>query len=45
LTFYTGAIARAVGADTAWIPGLIVPAVLYCIIEGRRERARLAARA
>lgn len=43
LTFYTGAVARAVGADTAWIPGLIVPAVLYCIIEGRRERARLAA--
>jgi NCS1 family nucleobase:cation symporter-1 len=41
LTFYTGVIARAVGADTAWIPGLIVPAVLYCVIERRRERARL----
>ena len=43
LTFYTGFVAHVVGADTAWIPGLIVPAVLYFIIEGRRERARLAA--
>ncbi|MES2256603.1 MAG: cytosine permease [Pseudomonadota bacterium] len=43
LSFYSGAIARMIGADTAWIPGLIVPAALYCLVEGRRERARLAA--
>ncbi|MEO7054562.1 MAG: cytosine permease, partial [Rhizomicrobium sp.] len=43
LSFYTGAIARVIGADTAWIPGLIVPAALYCLVEGRRERARIAA--
>lgn len=42
LTFYTGVVASRIGADIAWLPGLIVPAVLYCTIEGRRERARLA---
>ena len=36
LSFYTGVIAERIGADTAWIPGLIVPAALYCIIEPRR---------
>jgi NCS1 family nucleobase:cation symporter-1 len=41
LSFYTGVIAEQIGADTAWIPGLIVPAILYCIIEPRRmARAR-----
>jgi NCS1 family nucleobase:cation symporter-1 len=39
LSFYTGVIAREVGADTAWIPGLIVPAILYCILERQRMRA------
>ena len=32
LSFYEGAIANAIGADMAWLPGLIVPAVLYCAI-------------
>lgn len=36
LSFYTGVIAERIGADTAWIPGLIVPVILYCIIEPRR---------
>ncbi|HEY2835435.1 MAG TPA: cytosine permease [Rhizomicrobium sp.] len=32
LSFYTGSIARYIGADIAWLPGLIVPAILYCAI-------------
>jgi NCS1 family nucleobase:cation symporter-1 len=32
LSFYEGAIANVIGADIAWLPGLIVPAVLYCAI-------------
>jgi len=42
LSFYTGVIAQQIGADTAWIPGLIVPAVLYCVIERRRVQAEWA---
>lgn len=30
LSFYTGPIAHVIGADIAWLPGLIVPAILYC---------------
>ncbi|MDB6085403.1 MAG: cytosine permease [Gammaproteobacteria bacterium] len=33
LSFYAGPLARAVGADIAWLPGLIVPTVLYCLIQ------------
>jgi NCS1 family nucleobase:cation symporter-1 len=33
LSFYTGPVARLIGADIAWIPGLIAPAVLYLLIE------------
>jgi NCS1 family nucleobase:cation symporter-1 len=33
LSFYTGDIARSLGADIAWVPGLIIPAVLYWIVE------------
>jgi NCS1 family nucleobase:cation symporter-1 len=29
LSFYTGPIARLIGADVAWIPALLVPGVLY----------------
>ena len=43
LTFYTGTVSGMIGADIAWIPGLIVPAALYCVIEKRREQVRLAA--
>jgi len=32
LSFCTGSIARTIGADIAWVPGLIVPAMLYCLI-------------
>lgn len=42
LTFYTGAVARWIGADIAWLPGLIVPAVLYCVFESQRLRVQLA---
>jgi NCS1 family nucleobase:cation symporter-1 len=40
LTFYEGPVARLIGADVAWIPGLIIPAAFYCLLEGRREQAR-----
>jgi NCS1 family nucleobase:cation symporter-1 len=33
LSFYTGPLARVIGADIAWVPGLIVPAVLYLLVE------------
>jgi NCS1 family nucleobase:cation symporter-1 len=30
LSFFVGPLARAVGADIAWLPGLVVPTVVYC---------------
>ncbi len=39
LSFYVGPIARWVGADIAWLPGLIVPALLYAWVESRRVPA------
>jgi NCS1 family nucleobase:cation symporter-1 len=32
LSFYTGSVARLLGADIAWVPGLIIPGVLYYLI-------------
>jgi nucleobase:cation symporter-1, NCS1 family len=29
ISFYTGPIARLLGADVAWMPGLIIPGLLY----------------
>jgi nucleobase:cation symporter-1, NCS1 family len=41
LSFFKGPIARLLGADLAWLPGLLVPALLYVIINaGARERER-----
>jgi len=34
LSFYTGPVARLLGADIAWVPGLIIPGVLYYLIAG-----------
>jgi len=34
-SFYAGSIERMIGADVAWIPGLIVPTVLYYEFEKR----------
>jgi nucleobase:cation symporter-1, NCS1 family len=33
LSFYQGPIAERIGADFAWIPGLIIPALLYVMVE------------
>jgi nucleobase:cation symporter-1, NCS1 family len=33
VSFFQGAIARMLGVDVAWIPGLIIPAVLYVFFE------------
>jgi NCS1 family nucleobase:cation symporter-1 len=33
LSFYVGPLARLIGADIAWLPGSLVPAVLYCLLE------------
>jgi NCS1 family nucleobase:cation symporter-1 len=38
LSFYTGSFARAIGVDVAWIPGTLVPAILYGFIERRAPR-------
>jgi nucleobase:cation symporter-1, NCS1 family len=38
LSFYKGPMATWLGADLAWIPGLLVPAVLYIAIEKPREQ-------
>ena len=33
LSFYTGSLARVIGADIAWLPATLVPALLYCLTE------------
>jgi nucleobase:cation symporter-1, NCS1 family len=33
LSFYVGPLARLIGADIAWLPGLLVAAGLYCLFE------------
>jgi NCS1 family nucleobase:cation symporter-1 len=35
LSFFKGPIARALGADLAWLPGLVIPAALYILITRR----------
>jgi nucleobase:cation symporter-1, NCS1 family len=35
-TFYSGAVARRIGADIAWLPGLVLPGLLHILIERRR---------
>jgi hypothetical protein len=42
LSFVSGAIVQRLEVDVAWIPGLIVPGVVYGLIEsGRRITAAL----
>jgi len=36
LSFFVGSVADRIGADIAWLPGLVVPAVLYTLLESRR---------
>ena len=36
LSFYTGPVAERIGADIAWLPGLVIPALLYTLVERRR---------
>ena len=38
LSFYVGPIARLIGADLAWLPGLVIPGILYCVIYTRESR-------
>lgn len=33
ISFYVGPLARLIGADIAWLPGTLVPAALYCLVE------------
>jgi len=35
LSVYQGPVARALGADLAWLPGLLVPALLYVAVATR----------
>jgi NCS1 family nucleobase:cation symporter-1 len=39
LSFYQGWVAQRIGADLAWLPGLLLPAVFYVAVE-RRVLAR-----
>ncbi len=43
MSFYTGALAHALGADIAWLPGLIVPTALYCVLPTQRTAKTSAA--
>jgi nucleobase:cation symporter-1, NCS1 family len=36
LSFYEGPAARLIGADVSWIPGLLLPAILYCRFQTRK---------
>jgi hypothetical protein len=36
LSFYVGSLARSIGADVAWLPGIVVPTILYCWIPDRQ---------
>jgi NCS1 family nucleobase:cation symporter-1 len=36
LSFFTGPVAEWIGADIAWLPGLLVPALIYTAVEIRR---------
>jgi nucleobase:cation symporter-1, NCS1 family len=38
LSFYVGPLARRIGADLAWLPGLVIPGILYCVIYMRESR-------
>jgi nucleobase:cation symporter-1, NCS1 family len=38
LSVYSGPIARALGADLAWLPGLLIPGVVFVLTERRRLR-------
>lgn len=33
LSFYTGPLEHLIGADVAWLPGTLVPALLYCLTQ------------
>jgi len=39
LSIYKGSFAQALGADWAWLPGLVFPAVLHVIVERQRVRS------
>lgn len=41
LSFYQGPFARSLGADLAWLPGLVVPGLLYVTL-ARRDRIEAA---
>jgi NCS1 family nucleobase:cation symporter-1 len=38
LSFFKGPIAERLGADLAWLPGLLIPAALYVFTERRASR-------
>ena len=39
LSYYEGPVARLLGTDIGWVPGLLLPGVLYCVV-GRSSRAK-----
>ena len=40
LSFYVGPLARLVGADVAWLPGMTIPTILYCLAHTRDNNKR-----
>ena len=37
VSFYEGTVAHLIGADIAWLPGTLVPAILYALVEHARK--------
>jgi NCS1 family nucleobase:cation symporter-1 len=37
LSFHSGPVARLLGADIAWLPGTLIPTVLYILVERSRS--------
>lgn len=40
LSFHTGVLARAIGADVAWLPGSVIPAAVYWMVARKTCRDR-----
>lgn len=40
LSFYAGPLVRLIGADVAWLPGMLVPTIVYWLIYAPRANCR-----
>ena len=44
-SFYQGWVTQRIGADIAWVPGFLIPAFLYALVERRRSALPIVAQA